>query len=60
MNVRGSMLNWLLAGKLDEIKVAPTPRWFFVVSHVFGFTALGIGLSLVVFIIYSMVFLYVK
>jgi cytochrome b subunit of formate dehydrogenase len=47
-------------GKLDEIKVPPTPRWFFVVSHVFGFTALAIGLSLVVSIIYSMVFLYVK
>jgi cytochrome b subunit of formate dehydrogenase len=48
------------AGKLDEIKVPPTPRWFFVVSHVFGFTALAIGLALVVSIIYSMVFLYVK
>ena len=48
------------AGKLDEIKVPPTPRWFFVISHVFGFTALGIGLALVVSIIYSMVFLYVK
>ena len=47
-------------GKLDDIKVPPTPRWFFVVSHVFGFTALAIGLSLVVSIIYSMVFLYVK
>jgi cytochrome b subunit of formate dehydrogenase len=48
------------AGKLEEIKVPPTPRWFFVVSHIFGFTALAIGLSLVVSIIYSMVFLYVK
>ena len=48
------------AGKLEEVKVPPTPRWFFVVSHVFGFTALAIGLSLVVSIIYSMVFLYVK
>ncbi len=48
------------AGKLDDIKVPPTPRWFFVVSHVFGFTALAIGLSLVVSIIYSMVFLYAK
>ena len=48
------------SGKLDEIKVPPTPRWFFVVSHIFGFTALAIGLSLVVSIIYSMIFLYVK
>jgi len=47
-------------GKLDEIIVPLTPRWFFVVSHVFGFTALAIGLSLVVSIIYSMIFLYVK
>lgn len=47
-------------GRLDEVKVPPTPRWFFVISHVFGFTALAIGLSLVVSIIYSMVFLYVK
>ncbi|MGW8286834.1 MAG: formate dehydrogenase subunit gamma [Desulfobulbales bacterium] len=48
------------AGKLEEIKVPPTPRWFFVISHIFGFTALAIGLSLVVSIIYSMIFLYVK
>jgi len=48
------------AGKLDEVIVPPTPRWFFVISHIFGFTALAIGLSLVVSIIYSMVFLYVK
>ena len=48
------------SGKLDEIKVPPTPRWYFVISHVFGFTALAIGLSLVVSIIYSMIFLYVK
>ena len=48
------------SGKLDEIKVPPTPRWYFVISHVFGFTALAIGVSLVVSIIYSMIFLYVK
>jgi cytochrome b subunit of formate dehydrogenase len=48
------------AGKLEEIKVPPTPRWFFVISHIFGFTALAIGLSLVVSIIYSMIFLYVR
>ena len=48
------------SGKLEELFVAPTPRWYFVVSHIFGFTALAIGLSLVVSIIYSMLFLYVK
>jgi cytochrome b subunit of formate dehydrogenase len=48
------------SGELEKIIVPPTPRWFFVVSHVFGFTALAIGLSLVVSIIYSMIFLYVK
>jgi len=47
-------------GKLEDIIVPPTPRWYFVLSHVFGFTALSIGLALVVSIIYSMVFLYVK
>jgi len=46
------------SGKLDEIKVAPVPRWFFVISHVFGFTALAIGLTLVVSIIFSMIYLY--
>ncbi len=48
------------SGKLEELFVPPTPRWYFVISHVFGFTALAIGLSLVVSIIYSMLFLYVK
>lgn len=48
------------SGKLDEIIVPPVPRWFFVIAHIFGFTALAIGLTLVVSIIYSMVFLYVK
>lgn len=46
-------------GKLDSIKCEPPPRWFVLVSHAFGFTALGIGLTLVVSIIYSMIFLYV-
>ncbi|OGQ95877.1 MAG: hypothetical protein A2521_01870 [Deltaproteobacteria bacterium RIFOXYD12_FULL_57_12] len=46
-------------GKLDEIRCPPAPRWFTVVSHVFGLTALTIGLTLVLAIVYSMVFLYV-
>ena len=54
------LLETLESGKLEELFVPPTPRWYFVVSHIFGFTALAIGLSLVVSIIYSMVFLYVK
>jgi cytochrome b subunit of formate dehydrogenase len=48
------------SGKLEELFVPPTPRWYFIVSHIFGFTALAIGLSLVVSILYSMLFLYVK
>lgn len=46
-------------GKLDEIKCPPAPKWLFICSHVFGFTALFIGLALVVSIIYSMIFLYI-
>jgi cytochrome b subunit of formate dehydrogenase len=45
-------------GKLDEIKCEPPPHWFFVSAHVFGITALLIGLALIVSIIYSMIFLY--
>jgi cytochrome b subunit of formate dehydrogenase len=45
-------------GKLEEIKCDPPPHWFFVSAHIFGITALLIGLALVVSIIYSMVFLY--
>ncbi len=48
------------SGKLEEILVPPTPRWYFITSHIFGFTALAIGLTLVVSIIYSMLFLYIK
>ncbi len=46
------------SGKLDEVKCPPAPRWLFVSAHVFGFTALAIGVSLVVSIIYTMVFVY--
>ena len=46
-------------GKLDEIKCEPAPRWLFVSSHIFGFTALIIGLALVVSIIYTMIFVYI-
>lgn len=45
-------------GKLDEIKCDPPPHWLVVVSHAFGFTALFIGISLVIAIIYSMLVLY--
>jgi hypothetical protein len=48
------------SGKLEEILVPPTPRWYFITSHIFGFTALAIGLTLVVSILYSMLFLYIK
>ena len=45
-------------GKLEEIKCDPPPKWFFFVAHLFGLTALFIGLSLVVAIIYTMLFIY--
>lgn len=45
-------------GRLEEVKCQPTPRWLFIWSHVFGFTALSIGLALVVAIIYTMIFVY--
>ena len=45
-------------GRLEEIMCEPTPRWFFVLSHVFGLTALLIGLALIVSIIYTMIFVY--
>ncbi|RJP51564.1 MAG: hypothetical protein C4586_04275 [Anaerolineaceae bacterium] len=48
------------AGRLDSIKCEPAPRWFFVVAHLFGFTALAIGLALIVSIIYTMIFVYMK
>ncbi|MEW6427600.1 MAG: hypothetical protein AB1568_06150 [Thermodesulfobacteriota bacterium] len=46
-------------GLLDEMVVEAPPRWFFIVAHLFGLTALSIGVSLIVAIIYTMVFLYV-
>jgi cytochrome b subunit of formate dehydrogenase len=45
--------------KLDEIRCEPPPKWLFITSHIFGLSALLIGLALVVSIIYSMIFLYV-
>lgn len=46
-------------GRLDEILCDKPPHWFFVLSHIFGLTALSIGLALVVSIIYTMIFVYV-
>jgi len=46
-------------GKLDEVRCDAPPRWFFFVAHLFGFTALSIGITLVVAIIYTMVFVYI-
>jgi cytochrome b subunit of formate dehydrogenase len=45
-------------GKLDEVLCDPAPKWLFVTSHIFGLTALTIGISLVVAIIYTMIFVY--
>jgi cytochrome b subunit of formate dehydrogenase len=46
-------------GQLDEIRCDPPPKWLYLSSHLFGLSALLIGLALVVSIIYSMIFLYV-
>lgn len=46
-------------GRLEEIKCEPPPHWYFILAHVFGFTALAIGLALVMSIIYTMIFVYV-
>jgi len=51
--------NLVAEGRLDEIKCDPPPRWFFVVAHLFGLTALTIGISLIVAIIYTMLFVYI-
>lgn len=46
-------------GELESLMVPPPPKWFFVVAHIFGLTALTVGVSLVVAIIYTMVFVYI-
>ena len=38
--------------------VSPPPQWFVNLSRAFGFTALFIGISIIILIIYSMIFLY--
>ncbi|MDH5298719.1 MAG: cytochrome b/b6 domain-containing protein [Desulfobulbaceae bacterium] len=45
-------------GKLEEVLCDPPPRWLFISAHLFGLTALAVGVSLVVSIIYTMVFVY--
>lgn len=47
-------------GMLESVKCVPAPRWLFVIAHFFGITALCIGLSLIVAIIYTMIFVYAK
>jgi len=46
-------------GSLEAMKCDPPTRWFFVVAHLFGLTALTIGVTLIVAIIYTMIFVYV-
>ena len=46
------------AGKLDESIVPPPTPAFERAARIFGFTALGIGLTLIALIVYSMVFSY--
>ena len=47
-------------GKLEELKCDPPPRRFVIAAHIFGLTALTIGLSLIIAIIYTMLFVYTK
>jgi hypothetical protein len=44
--------------ELDERLVDPPPAWLVKTAKIFGFTALFIGLTIIVMIIYSMIFLY--
>ncbi|MCB9247881.1 MAG: hypothetical protein H6613_04710 [Ignavibacteriales bacterium] len=44
--------------ELDERMVDPPPAWLVKAAKIFGFTALTIGLIIIVMIIYSMIFLY--
>lgn len=46
-------------GKLMEIlSDEPAPRWLRIGARIFGFAALTVGISLIVGIVYSMIFLY--
>ena len=44
--------------ELDESLVEPPPIWLVKAAKVFGFTALAIGITIIIMIIYSMIFLY--
>ena len=46
------------SGELDERLVDPPPPWLVKSSKIFGYTALFIGISIIIMIIYSMIFLY--
>ena len=45
-------------GELDERLVDPPPAWLVKSAKIFGYTALFIGISIIIMIIYSMIFLY--
>ena len=42
----------------EEMLSGPPPKWFVRLSKIFGFTALTLGIFIIVLIIYSMIFLY--
>ena len=48
----------LESGELNHRLVDPPPDWLVKASRIFGFTALIIGMSIIIMIIYSMIFLY--
>jgi len=50
--------DWVNAGKPKYLTAGPAPDWYIRVVKIFGFTALFIGVSLVILIIYAMLFSY--
>ena len=46
------------SGELDDRLVPPPSPFLVKIAKIFGFTALFIGLSIIIMIIYSMIFLY--
>ncbi len=48
--------DWVARGKPEDKLAAPLPRWYEKWARVFGFAALATGLTLIVLIVYSVVF----
>ena len=48
----------LAEGRLEEVKCERAPKWLRISARVIGFTALFIGVSLILAVIYSMLFMF--